>query len=161
MIKIQELTSDQVGAAKTIIASVAQRIFVPDSTPEDFLAVLEEEGELRDVDHFQAEYNEHRGLFLVVLDENKLVGTGAVKYLSTDVAELKRLWLLEDYHGMGIGFRVVSLLLDFARKENYQIIRLQTGEQQTRALEFYSRIGFRQIPSYRISMDNISMELVL
>lgn len=161
MIQIQKITPGQTVAAKMLIASVAQRIFVPDSTPQDFFNVLEEEGELRDVDEFQSVYEAHRGLFLVVMNADTLVGTGALKYHTDKVAELKRLWLLEKYHGQGIGYEVVSRLLKFGREQGYQRVWLQTGEEQIRAIRFYTRLGFKPIPSYRKSMDNISMELVL
>ncbi len=90
-----------------------------------------------------------------------LVGTGAVKKLEENIAELKRLWLLEEYHGQKIGFQVVSQLLNFARTHGYQKIRLQTSQKQERAVRFYTRIGFYEIPSYRESMDDISMEMNL
>ena len=155
------LQPHQITDAKYVIAAVAQRIYYPGKTPEYFYAVLEEEGELRDVDHFQEVYTNHGGIFLVVLDDDKVVGTGAIKRMDESTAELKRLWLLEEYHGQGIGYRVTNLLLEFARERGYSRIRLQTGENQLRAIAFYKKLGFYEIESYRESMDNISMELML
>lgn len=161
MINIRPIQAHQIEDAKYVISAVAQRIFVPEKTVQDFYDVLEEEKELRDVDNFQKEYVENRGLFLVVLDEEKLVGTGAIKQLEKNIAELKRLWLLEEYHGQKIGYQVVSQLLDFARAHGYEKIRLQTSQKQDRAVHFYTRLGFYEIPSYRESMDDISMEMSL
>ncbi len=161
MINITPIQTHQIEDAKYVISAVAQRIFVPDKTVQDFYDVLEEEHELHDVDNYQREYVENRGLFLVVMDDEKLVGTGAVKKLEENIAELKRLWLLEEYHGQRIGYQVVSQLLDFARTHGYQKIRLQTSQKQERAVRFYTRIGFYEIPSYRESMDNVSMEMSL
>jgi len=161
MINILPIPPHQITDAKYVISAVAQRIFVPEKTVQDFYDILEEEGELNDVDNFQQAYVEDRGLFLVVLDDDQLVGTGALKKLDGNIAELKRLWLLEEYHGQKIGYQIVSHLLDFARTHGYKKVRLQTGETQERALRFYSRLGFYQILSYRKSMDNVSMELEL
>jgi putative acetyltransferase len=161
MINITPIQTHQIEDAKYVISAVAQRIFVPDKTVQDFYDVLEEEHELHDVDNFQREYVENRGLFLVVMDDEKLVGTGAVKKLEENIAELKRLWLLEEYHGQRIGYQVVSQLLNFARTYGYKKIRLQTSQKQERAVRFYTRIGFYEIPSYRESMDDISMEMSL
>ena len=161
MINITPIQTHQIEDAKYVISAVAQRIFVPDKTVQDFYDVLEEEHELHDVDNYQREYVENRGLFLVVMDGEKLVGTGAVKKLEENIAELKRLWLLEEYHGQKIGFQVVSQLLNFVRMHGYQKIRLQTSMKQKRAVRFYTRIGFYEIPSYRESMDDISMEMNL
>ncbi len=161
MINILPIQPHQITDAKYVISAVAQRIFVPEKTVQDFYDILEEEGELNDVDNFQQAYVEDRGLFLVVLDDDQLVGTGALKKLDGNIAELKRLWLLEEYHGQKIGYQVVSRLLDFAHTHGYKKVRLQTGETQERALRFYTRFGFYQILSYRKSMDNVSMELEL
>ncbi|MCE9646208.1 MAG: GNAT family N-acetyltransferase [Chloroflexi bacterium] len=161
MINITPMQPHQIMDAKLVITAVAQRIFEPEKTVQEFYDILEDEDELHDVDDYQHSYGQSRGLFLVVMDDDKLVGTGAVKQLEQDTAELKRLWLLEEYHGQGIGYTVVTQLLDFARSYGYKKVRLQTSQRQERAIRFYTRFGFYRIPSYRKSMDNISMEIVL
>lgn len=161
MINIRPIQPHQVMDAKYIVSAVAQRIFVPEKTVQEFYDILAEEGELNDMDNYQQAYVENRGLFLVVLDEDKVVGTGAIKKLKDDIAELKRLWLLEDYHGQKIGYQVVLRLLDFARANNYEKVCLQTSQRQERAIHFYTQFGFYEIPSYRESMDNLSMEIKL
>jgi putative acetyltransferase len=155
------MRAHQIEDAKYVISAVAQRIFAPHMTVQEFYDVLAEEGELHDVDDFQKAYMENRGRFLVVMHDERLVGTGAVKKLDERTAELKRIWLLEEYHGQQIGFQVVTELLAFARFNGYTHARLQTSERQTRALSFYRKLGFYEIPSYRDSLDNISMEIKL
>lgn len=161
MIKIVPLQPHQVTDVKYMISAVAQRIYYPEKTPQEFYDILAEEGELQDVDDFQQAYENHHGLFLMVLDDDKVIGSGALKRMDETTAELKRIWLLEEYHGQGIGYRVVKQLFDFARKKGYSHIRLQTGESQTRAIQFYKKLGFYKIESYRDSMDNLSMEIML
>jgi putative acetyltransferase len=161
MINVIPIQPSHILDAKYVISAVAQRFYVPEKTAKEFYRILEAEGELEDVDNYQQVYMENNGLFLVVLDDEKVIGTGAIKKLEENVAELKRLWLLEEYHGQKIGYQVVKRLLDFARAHGYKKVRLQTGEKQQRAIRFYTRLGFCVIPSYRESMDNISMELVI
>ncbi len=161
MIRIAEIQTSQVTEAKYVISAVAQRIFVPEKTVQEFYDILEEEGELNDVDDFVRVYVKNRGLFLAVMDDEKLVGTGAIKKLADNIAELKRLWLLEEYHGQKIGYQVVSRLLDFARAQKYEKVWLQTSVKQERAISFYTGLGFYKIPNYRESMDDYSMEIIL
>jgi putative acetyltransferase len=161
MISILPIQAHQITDAKLVIAAVAQRIFEPGKTVQEFYDILEQEGELRDMDNYQRDYVENRGLLLAVDDEQQLIGTGGVKKLEEHTAELKRLWLLEEYHGQRIGYRVVSRLLDFARAQNYEKVWLQTSTSQSRAIRFYTQFGFYEIPRYRTSMDNISMEIKL
>jgi putative acetyltransferase len=161
MIHILPIQPHQTMDAKYVISAVAQRIFVPEKTAQEFYDILEEEGELNDVDNFQQAYIENHGLLLVVLNGDQLIGTGGIKKLEYNIAELKRLWLLEEYHGKKIGYQVVTRLLDFARAHNYKKVRLQTSHKQERAIRFYTQFGFYEIPSYRESMDEISMEIKL
>lgn len=161
MIEILPLQPHQIQEAKTIIAKVAYPIFGADRTWEGFLQLLDDDHELDDVDQYEQVYNAHRGLFLAVLDDGKLVGTGGIKEMESDVAELKRLWLLETYHGQKIGFQVVSRLLDFARQEGYRTVRLGTTSRQQRALAFYKKFGFYEIPNYIEGAEEIGMEIML
>jgi len=162
MIKILPIQPHQVPAAKQVISAVAQRIFEPDKSPQEFEEILADEHELVDVDDFEQVYCAPHGLFLVVLDDDKVVGTGAIKPLAVEIAELKRLWLLEEYHGQGIGYCVVMRLFEFARQQGYKKIRLQTDTIQIRALSFYKRLGFVEIPSYQYNeYDDVSMEFIL
>lgn len=160
MITLTHLRAHQVFDAKYLISAVAQRIYYPGKTPEYFYDVLEEEGELKDIDDFQQIYEQNHGIFLVVLDDDRLVGTGALKRMDPSTAELKRLWLLEEYHGRGIGYQVVMRLFAFAREKGYSSIRLQTGPEQTRAITFYKKLGFHEIECYNDKTDEISMEIL-
>ena len=99
MINITPIQPHQISDAKYVITAVAQRIFEPQKTVQEFSDILEEEGELNDVENYQQAYVENRGLFLVVMDDDKLIGTGGIKKLEENIVELKRLWLLEEYHG--------------------------------------------------------------
>jgi putative acetyltransferase len=160
MLTIVPIQPYQVADAKAVISGVAQRIYEPDKSPDEFLESLDQEHVLEDMDNLQEYYAGRSGIFLVVLDDGKVVGTGAVRSWKGEIAELKRLWLLEQYHGQGIGYRVVQLLFEFARQYGYKSIRLQTGFQQKRAVAFYKKLGFVEIPNYDPE-DDISMEMEL
>ena len=89
--------------------SVARNIFHWPGPLEDFMKQFDDRGELIDVDNLQSHYLNNHGLFLVAVDHGQVIGTGAIRHLDKDTAELKRLWLLEAYHGQGIGYRLVQL----------------------------------------------------
>src|SRR5512139_3231248 len=117
MIQIQPIEPHQVAEAKRVILSVARSYFQWPGSLEEIIQQFDERGELRDVDHYQATYLDRKGLFLVVIDQDKVIGTGAIRCLDNELAELKRLWLLEAYHGQGIGYRQVQILLNIAKSE--------------------------------------------
>ena len=161
MIEITPFQSQHISEAKRVISLVAFGIFGRDRTLEQFMAMLENEQELDDLDNYQSVYMENRGLLLVALDNGKLVGTGGVRKKDDETAELKRIWLLEEYHGQQIGFRVVKQLLEFAREQGYRTVYLETTRRNKRALGFYGKLGFYEIPSPYEDEDDVAMELKL
>ena len=162
MIEIRRIKPDEGPAAKRVIYRVAHDIFQDPRLLEESIAYHESRGELKDMDDIQRNYFEKGGIFLVMLDDNHLIGTGAVRQLEDDICELKRLWLLSQYHGKGLGYRMLQELFSFAREKGYKRIWLQTDAvQQSRALEFYRRLGFHEIPRYTDRTDDIAMELPL
>lgn len=161
MIEIRPIQPHEIPQAKHIILSVAYRIYGWDGTLEDSIRHFEETGEFHDMDEVQSHYFNNKGLFLAALDDENLIGSGAIRKWDETTAELKRMWLLEEYHGRGIGYQLITRLFDFARAERYKRIILQTGSEQSRAVKFYRRLGFVEIPTYNNQPNEISMEIVL
>ncbi len=161
MIYIRPILPREVPAARRIILTVGYHIFGFDGSLEDSVRYFENSGAFRDMDDIQKNYFDNGGLFLAVLDDQKLIGTGAVRKLDASTCELKRMWLLEEYHGQGIGYRVFLQIRDFARLRGYRVMRLQTSPQQLRAIAFYQRLGFYPIPRYNDEVGEISMEIQL
>jgi putative acetyltransferase len=162
MIEIRRIKPDEGPAAKRVIYRVAHDIFHDPRSLEESIAYHESRGELRDMDDIQRNYFENGGIFLVMLDDNHFIGTGAIRQLEDDICELKRLWLLSQYHGTGLGYRMIQELFSFAREKGYKRIWLQTDAvQQSRALELYRRLGFYEIPRYTDRTDDIAMEMSL
>jgi putative acetyltransferase len=96
------------------------------------------------------------------VDDDRIIGTGAIHFLEEGVCELKRMWLLTEYHSQGLGYRMMQELIAFARQRKYRFMRLETDPiVQTRAFEFYKRLGFNEIPRYGDDPDDVGMELIL
>jgi len=162
MIEIRRIQPDEWPAAKRVVYRVAHAIFNDRRTLEESIAYHEARHELKDMDDIQKNYFENGGIFLIMMDEDQIICTGAVRKLEDDICELKRLWLLTEYHGQGLGYRMLKELLAFARENGYQRIWLETDRiAQSRALEFYKRLGFYEIPSYSHRGDEVAMEMVL
>jgi putative acetyltransferase len=160
-VTIQPIQPQQIPEARRVILAVARNIFQWPGTLEDILRDFEANGELHDLDDLQAEYLQRQGLFLAAMDGERLVGTGGIRCLEGDTAELKRLWLLEAYHGQGIGYRLVQELLEHARSQGFRCVRLLTDGKQGRAVGFYQRVGFHIVPSFSDDPEDIWMEMRL
>ncbi|MDJ0534630.1 MAG: GNAT family N-acetyltransferase [Xenococcaceae cyanobacterium MO_207.B15] len=113
-----------------------------------------------DLDNIQEHYLHNKGIFLVLLDRQKVVGSGAICYLQNDICELKRMWILKAYRGQGWGKKISERLLTFAKENGYQKIRLDLAdaEKQKQAIAFYQSLDFYSIPRYNSSPCQIFME---
>jgi ribosomal protein S18 acetylase RimI-like enzyme len=162
MIKIRYIKPDEVAVAKELIYRVAHQVFQDTRPLEESMAFYEARGQLHDMDELQQTYFDNDGFFLVMTDDDQLIGTGAIRKIDGEICELKRLWLLFDYHGKGLGYRMMQELLSFAREKGYARMRLETDRSaQNRAFEFYKRLGFYEITRYSDSEDDVAMEMML
>ncbi len=162
VIQIRPMQAQDIQSAKRVIYRVAHQVFRDPRPLEESIADLEAEGRLRDMENFQHAYFENSGIFLVVTDEEQVVGTGAIRKMDIETCELKRFWLLFEYHGQGLGYRLMQELLRFARQKGYKRIRLETDRnEQSRAYNFYKRLGFYDIPRYGDHEDDVAMEMRL
>lgn len=156
---IRPMAPADLAEAKSMMLTVAAGIFEPQHPAATFINRYG--AALSDVDDFRNQYGPPSGAFLVAVQEDRIIGTGAIRRLDDGTAELRRMWLLPEYHGRGIGFRLASTLLEFARSAGYHHVRLSTSAVQTRAIGFYERLGFYPIQRYRDTDDEIFLELDL
>ena len=162
MIEIRPIQPHEIPEAKLVIFSVAFELFKGADTLEESIVKFSAQGKLSEMDDVQRNYFDNGGTFLVTVKEGRIIGTGAIKYLEDGVCEIKRLWLLIEYHGHGFGYRMIQELFNIARQKGYKTIRLETDPViQNRAVEFYKRLGFYEIPRFGDDPDDIGMELVL
>ena len=163
MIEIRRIEPHEWPAAKRIVYRVAHAIFKETRPLEEMITHFDSRGTLDDMDNIQKNYFENDGIFLVTTLNDEIIGTGAIHKLEGDTCELKRLWLLNEQHGQGLGFRMMQELLSFARAYGYKRIRLETDAvAQSRAVEFYKRLGFYEIPIPNATPDeDIMMEMDL
>lgn len=162
MINLRRIEPHEVSFAKELIYRVAHRVFADTRTLEESMAFYESQGTLDDMDDVQETYFENGGIFLIMTDNDRIIGTGAIRKLDEAVCELKRVWLLFEYHGQGLGYRMIQELFAFAREQGYQKIRLETDrEAQSRAYNLYKRLGFYEIPQYSQHQDELAMEMTL
>jgi putative acetyltransferase len=162
MIEIRPIKFNEIAEAKYLIFKVAHEIFHETLTLEESIAKYSAQGKLGEMDDVQRNYFDNGGTFLVLLRDGRIIGTGAIRFLEDGVCEVKRLWLLTDYHGQGLGYRLMTELISLARGMGYRVMRLETDPIiQTRAVEFYKRLGFYEIPRFGDDPDDLGMELVL
>jgi GNAT superfamily N-acetyltransferase len=88
-----------------------------------------------------------RSLFVVAHGDNGApLGCGALRPLADDVAELKRMYARPG--GAGTGAALLAHLEQAVAAMGYRAIWLETRRVNTRAVAFYTRLGYAPIANY-------------
>lgn len=157
MIEIKPIQPHQIVEVRRVILTVCHEIW---QLPLELIRCYDS---LSDLDDLAANYFNNKGIFLVLIDNGMIAGSGAIRYLNDDICELKRMWFLKDYRGKGLGWKMAEVLLDFAKESGYKKVRLDTVDalKQAQALKLYKRLGFSVIERYNESFSTVFMEKVL
>ena len=112
----------------------------------------EPEGQDADLDDLEASYDGRDSLFLVVVDDaGRIVGTAGIKRWDATQAEIKKMYLLPEARGQGLGRRLLDTLVGFARAVGYTRIVLESNSNLTEALQLYTRYGFQAVAPEHLS----------
>ena len=63
---------------------------------------------------------------IIVYEDNKVIGGGAIRRYDNENIELKRVFVHTEYQGRGIGSKLVSLLIEWAKELGYERIILES-----------------------------------
>lgn len=86
-----------------------------------------------------------RGKFWVAMIGDRVVGTVGIKDKGGTTAELKRMFVLPEYHGTGVGEALLEEATVYAKKQGFTKLILNTDEKMRRAHHFYEKHGFVQV----------------
>ena len=80
--------------------------------------------------------------------DGSAVGTGALRQLDETSAELKRMYTVDAVRGTGVGRALLAALEQYALKQGWTVLRLETGPLQHEAIGMYTSSGYEPIPAF-------------
>lgn len=95
------------------------------------------------------EYASPRGRLLLALEDGAPAGCVAMRPLTSDTCEMKRLYVRPEYRAAGLGRQLAERLIAEARSIGYQRMYLDTLPTMSGAQRLYERLDFKEIPPYR------------
>ena len=144
MMRIEQAsTNEQIALARELFREYAKALSV-DLCFQDFERELHElpgkyappAGRL-----LLAHYNDER-------TNARVAGCGALRPLSSEICEMKRLYVRGEFRGRGTGRALTLALITAAQEIGYRALRLDTLPQMREAHKLYEQLGFREISAY-------------
>lgn len=99
-----------------------------------------------EVDDMYNGYRNKESCYYVIALDDKIVGCGGIAPLeggNKTTCELRKMFLLAENRGIGLGRRLLLLLLKRARSLGYDKCYLETKKRMSRANELYRNSGFQ------------------
>lgn len=93
-------------------------------------------------------YGPPDGLIVLAFVDGKAAGCVALHKISETICEMKRLYVRDQYRGLGIGKRLINIIIEESLKMNYEYIRLDTLPTMKKAQLLYTSLGFYDIDPY-------------
>lgn len=122
--------------------------FTAQNKPENVMAYLVE---AFTEEQFLEEMEEPSSTFYIAEIEGKIVAYSKLNLIpaQTDVhdpesLEVARLYVLEEFHGLGIGSILMEFAIRFAKQNGKKYLWLGVWEKNEKALRFYENKGFRR-----------------
>jgi putative acetyltransferase len=129
--------------------AVARALFLEYATA---IAVdLEYQGFARELASLPSPYVPPNGLLLIAQINGAAAGCVALRRLSDETGEMKRLYVRPAFRSGGLGKQLIDAIIQAAHRAGYTALRLDTLPSMAAAQGLYCKLGFCEIPPYNSS----------
>lgn len=146
---VEMATQDDTEIVQGLLRRYVQWLF--DSFPgenEDLSSYYSPERLQQALDEVPTEFVSPKGIALIAWSDGRPVGCVLAHPLEPGIAEMKRLFIVPDARGNGLGSALVKTLKITMTAWGYPTLRLDTAVFLTDAISLYLRIGFVEIEPY-------------
>lgn len=102
----------------------------------------------QELETLPGKYAPPKGALILALVDDQPAGCIALRKISGDTSEMKRLFVRPDFRGLKIGSQLVSTIIEAAKVRQYKYIRLDTLSTMKNALGLYASFRFYEIEPY-------------
>lgn len=140
---IRPATNEDVPAIKQIVFNVLKEYGLhPDEKGKDI-----------DLEDIENNYIRPNGFFGVVIDvlTNSIVGTFGLYRIDDHTCELRKMYLIKQFRGKGIGQSMLETAIEIAKNKKYKRLILETIAPLKEAISLYKKFHFVEIPPVSIN----------
>lgn len=163
--KIRQLTKEELTKVQSIALRTWPSTFAAILSPEQIQYML---NWMYSLDMLESQLDKGH-TFLLVEDDGKELGFAGfeLNYAEGPKAKLHKIYLLPEAQGKGAGKTLILEVVDRAKKAGQKSLLLNVNKYNQKAIDFYLKMGFREIYKEVIDigngyvMDDVVMELNL
>ncbi|MBP1918035.1 GNAT family N-acetyltransferase [Youngiibacter multivorans] len=101
-----------------------------------------------ELDSLPGKYSPPKGSLILAYVDGSAAACAALRYISDEICELKRVYVREEIRGLGLGREIVVRMIEEAKALGYGYMRLDTLPSMTSARKLYFSLGFHEIEPY-------------
>jgi ribosomal protein S18 acetylase RimI-like enzyme len=101
-----------------------------------------------ELQNLPGDYSPPRGRLLLAMDGDLSAGCIAMRPLSYEICEMKRLYVRPQYRATGLGRQLAERIITDAGSAGYRLMYLDTLPIMEQAQRLYEKLGFIEIPPY-------------
>ena len=102
----------------------------------------------KELEQLSTSYGGPNGTALLVARGRQIQGCVAYRKLSKDVCEMKRLFVPDRFRGKGLGKVLCEKIIEEAKSDGLNLMRLDTGNLFHEAQNLYRSLGFKKCEPY-------------
>lgn len=141
MHKLRVFTKNDAKGAKELILSILTKEY-----PFDRNAYSDS-----DLERIEEVYGGPKESFMVIEDDNDIVGTVGVKEDAKDTALLRRLFVDLKHRKKGYGTELLDRAIDFCKEKGYKRICFRCTDRMSDAMKLCIKKGFKEIEALEVS----------
>lgn len=115
----------------------------------------------KELEELSSMYGPPSGAMILAYEEQDPVGCVGLRDLGDSICEMKRMFVLPEHQGKGIGKALFTAFMTEADRLGYGHVRLDTVRALSVALALYKAAGFVEIPAYRYNPDPTAVYMEL
>lgn len=106
----------------------------------------------QEIENIESQYSRPNGVIIIAFKDEKIpLGCFGIRKLEDAICELKRMYLIKDARGMGLGKKLLSKSIGMANELGYKKMKLDTLPTMLSAIKLYEQSGFYEIDPYRFN----------
>ena len=110
--------------------------------------------------NFKKELSDHRNEYYFIRHQGKVAGYSKIifnlpnEHIQTpNIAYMSRLYLLKEFYGLGLGQQLFDFNVKLSKANNQKGIWLAVWVENTKAIKFYTKMGFKIVGSYEFPIS--------